>query len=500
MIGLVSFSIVTRYDTEERIRTKGEAVAASRIQGVGRGYIARKKIKEIWRLADEQFAREEERRLEREKEEEEMNKILSKARGQLKRKGEEEEGEAKKEKLFKDEDAAWVGMATHALNSSQLEVFLTFQKDCVLPKDENRRSLQVDCFSLLPLFFASLLSLFVCLPLLPLQIKPIARILRQPGVIPDPYCSTPAPPLVSSSAASPPSGWMSDDPNEGLIEVIIDDLKRIIKIRQDWTQKLQAQDSSKAMAMVECTLKWEDISQRNKRLSSSLAVEDEAAAFLQLSNLIPHRRYRLKIMVNSRYRPPPGATPTVASGATSAAGGVGQKKKGSGSSNKFVQVKDDPEEIRLSRAGYLTILTDPDPPVSPEFLPPDLIHYDHKTSAAPSTRAGGIPLQLQLTEKEQFALLLEDREVSVVDKLEKYKSHLLEAKRISMSTRGAGGAGSGATTALQKSVKNNSGSSWSKSSDGGDGVTERRVSCRLHWTIPYSNGNRVVEYQIQRLM
>ena len=113
--------------------------------GVGRGYITRKKIKEIWRLADEQFEREEVKRLEREKEIEEMNRILSrsKIRGTGGEGGEEGEGQGKKEKLFKDEDASWVEVSPHALNSSQLEIFIKFQKECMLPKDENRRSLQV---------------------------------------------------------------------------------------------------------------------------------------------------------------------------------------------------------------------------------------------------------------------------------------------------------------------------------------------------------------------
>jgi hypothetical protein len=116
--------------------------------GVGRGYIARKKIKEIWRLADEQFEREEVKRLEREKEAEEMNKILSKSKLRGKASGADGEEEDKKEKLFKDEDASWVEISTHGLNSSQLEIFLRFQKECMLPKDENRRSLQV-CLLLL---------------------------------------------------------------------------------------------------------------------------------------------------------------------------------------------------------------------------------------------------------------------------------------------------------------------------------------------------------------
>lgn len=279
--------------------------------------------------------------------------------------------------------------------------------------------------------------------------------------------------------------WRGEDPCEGLIEVIIDDLKRIIKIRQDWTKESSA-------GMMECSLKWEDVSQRNKRLSSSIpssGTEDEAVAFLQIGNLIPHRRYRLKLMVNSRYRPTPqSATPT----SLGPTGSDPKKKGGKGGKSKFIQVRDDPEEIRLSRAGYLSILTDPDLPLSPEFLQPDIIHYDRKVPLDTTSSTTHVS-QLQRTEEENIELLIEDCAVSVVDKLERYKD-LMAAKRT-------------ATTPLQRFTK---GKKTSKTKplddlsacppiDHRNGVTERCVSCRLHWTIPYSNGNKVREYQIQRL-
>jgi hypothetical protein len=258
---------------------------------------------------------------------------------------------------------------------------------------------------------------------------------------------------------------------------------------------------------MDCSLKWEDVSQRNKRLSSSslasgsMVEEDEAAAFLQIWNLIPHRRYRLKVMVNSRYRP----TPRSATTATAPGVGADPKKKGGkGGKSKFIQVRDDPEEIRLSRAGYLSILTDPDPPLQPEFLQPDIIHYDHKAplgkTSSSSSGPIAIPSQLQRTEEEQIELLLEDRGVSVVDKLERYKD-LMATKRTATGSlqKSAKGVGLGGKKSSSSSTRPLDDVSTSSPIDHRTGVTERRVSCRLNWTIPYSNGNRVVEYQIQRL-
>lgn len=135
----ITFSIVSRYDNEDRIRKKGEAIAVSRIQGFARGYIVRKKIKEIWRLADEQFEREEIKRIEKEKEIEEMNRIMLKSK--LKKTGEDDE--KNKIKLFTDEDATWVSIKESCFNSTNVEIFVMFQKGSTLPKDTNRRNLQV---------------------------------------------------------------------------------------------------------------------------------------------------------------------------------------------------------------------------------------------------------------------------------------------------------------------------------------------------------------------
>jgi hypothetical protein len=85
-----------------------------------------------------------------------MNKILAKSK--LKKTG-EDEGE--KKKLFTDEDATWVSVSTSSFNSTHIELLLSFQKHCLLPKDQNRRSLQV-CHPLLTTLCSSVsLSVFV---------------------------------------------------------------------------------------------------------------------------------------------------------------------------------------------------------------------------------------------------------------------------------------------------------------------------------------------------
>ena len=67
-----------------------------------------------------------------------MNRILMKSK--LKKTGEDE---VEKKKIFLDEDAQWVQVSTNIYNSTSVDIFVSFQKDCNIPKDENRRNLQV---------------------------------------------------------------------------------------------------------------------------------------------------------------------------------------------------------------------------------------------------------------------------------------------------------------------------------------------------------------------
>ena len=82
--------------------------------------------------------REEIKRKEKEKEIEEMNRII--LQSNLKKTGEDE---VEKKKIFVDEDAQWVNVSSNCFNSTSIEIHVSFQKDCNLPKDENKRSLQV---------------------------------------------------------------------------------------------------------------------------------------------------------------------------------------------------------------------------------------------------------------------------------------------------------------------------------------------------------------------
>jgi hypothetical protein len=423
-----------------------------------------------------------------------MNKILAKSK--LKKTG-EDEGE--KKKLFTDEDATWVSVSTSSFNSTHIELLLSFQKHCLLPKDQNRRSLQVChpllttlcssvslsvfvsvclsvslsvslCLSLslsvsvylsvslclsLSLSISLYLSVSLCLSLslsvslllylsllasVPLgQIKSIARLLQHPTVIPDPEETNYAP-LLSGEV-----------PQEGLVEIIIDDLKRILTIRQDWARE--------ACTLIDCTLRWEEIAERYKRISSG-GVDDEATVYLQLGSFTPHRNYRFKVMVNMRYRPPPNLT---------------TKSTQPKSISLFGRGQDDPNEIRLSRAGYVSLTTGPHFPHAPVFLPPDLIHFDHKVSLEKAP-FGTIPSHLPRTRDEEIENLVEEDGVSVVDKLERYKEMINDSKK----------------TGTRRTNRS------SQTSDSQNGSTERRVSCRLQWTVPYSNGNSVIEYQIQK--
>lgn len=66
-----------------------------------------------------------------------MNKIL------IKSKHKTPEDEIIKPKVPTDEDATWISVSPHFHNSSNVELFVSFQKNSILPKEENRRGLQV---------------------------------------------------------------------------------------------------------------------------------------------------------------------------------------------------------------------------------------------------------------------------------------------------------------------------------------------------------------------
>lgn len=99
--------------------------------------------------------------------------------------------------------------------------------------------------------------------------------------------------------------------------------------------------------------------------------------------------------------------------------------KSKSSNSRFILTRDNADEIRLSRAGYVTIITQPDPPLPPKFLDPDVIHYDHLVPVSDLTAFGTIPAQIPLTKEEEVEKLIKDTEISVVDKLEKYKDMML---------------------------------------------------------------------------
>jgi hypothetical protein len=329
--------------------------------GFCRGYITRKKIKEIWRLANEQFNREETRRIEREKEIEEMNRILAKSN--LKKTGEDE---VEKQKTFTDEDAHWVNVKVQCFNSCSVEMYLSFIKESNIPKDENKRSLQIKC---------------------------AARILEQPDIIPDPESTNYIP--------------LEDEPKEGLIEIVIDEMKRILTVRQNWASETNR-------PVLDCRIKWEDGGARHKRIATG-GIDDAASAYLQVDGLHSHRKYKFKVMVNSRFRPKPKSADNT--------------KK---SNSRFILTRDDPNEIRLSRAGYVVVHTQPDPPLIPVFLVPDVIHYDHKNPVPDSSPYGLTSFQPDPNE-EEIEDILDDAGLTVVDKLEKYKD-ILSSKRTKTGT------------------------------------------------------------------
>lgn len=206
-------------------------------------------------------------------------------------------------------------------------------------------------------------------------------------------------------------------------------------------------------------MKWEELTERWKRLSSSRSstgagttstgggatggIEDEdegSGVYLKIQNLIPYRQYKFKIMINQRYRPSLKSNTSTPTNTTTPA-----PRKPKKSIKLSRGIIDDSNEIKLSCIGYLSLITQPDIPLAPTFLVPDLIHYDHriplkKSSASGAGGAAGaaasndqIPKQIKLSIEKEIENLLDDQNISIVEKLEKYKE-MISSKRGHTST------------------------------------------------------------------
>jgi hypothetical protein len=156
----IAFSLVSKFVADERLRAKGEDIAASRIQGnnskrrhgnrstsnnftftsigLARGHSVRRKVAMIWKLANEQFDREEEKRKERQAEIDQLNRITAKAN--LKR---VDIDESSAEKLALDLDVEWASVHLKQVNSFSAHLRVSLAAGCQIPKDEFKRGLQV---------------------------------------------------------------------------------------------------------------------------------------------------------------------------------------------------------------------------------------------------------------------------------------------------------------------------------------------------------------------
>ena len=115
-------------------------------------------------------------------------------------------------------------------------------------------------------------------------------------------------------------------------------------------------------------------------------------------------------MVNSRYRPKDKDS---------------SKDKKSKSVSKKIIYQDNPDVVRLSRAGCVDILTSPCSPSSPCILSPDIIHFDHKSDKADRVKG----LRDKGDENDEHLIADDTAGMSVVDKLEHFKSKISSQKQ-----------------------------------------------------------------------
>ena len=145
-----------------------------------------------------------------------------------------------------------------------------------------------------------------------------------------------------------------------------------------------------------------------------------------MDGLQPNRKYDIIVMVNTRFCPKEKLAEPSA-----------KKTKNAG---KKRLPQDNPDVMRLSRAGCTSVVTAPSVPYSPHILAPDIMHYDHTSTPDKGGRLsdGNITKRTATHDQEEVVddSIEEGVGMSVVDRLEQFKKE--KSMKKSTKPRAAG--------------------------------------------------------------
>lgn len=100
----------------------------------------------------------------------------------------------------------------------------------------------------------------------------MSRILQQPEKIPDPNCSD-----------YHPINDASQEVKHGVVEITIDDVRRVLSLRQKWVE-------SNEETLVDSMIAWETEECRYRRVQLG-GVEDEASCTVTVSGIFDYNHY-----------------------------------------------------------------------------------------------------------------------------------------------------------------------------------------------------------------
>jgi hypothetical protein len=258
----ICYCVVVKFYSEKYFRDKGNHVAASRIQGLVRGVLVRKKVRAIWAEAEEESERQMTQRLSRSTTlEPGLHRGLSRA---FSRKASMLNEEAENKQRVPD-SVDWA--LTQVLTSPTLSsVTLTVQikKGSKHFPPLKRRQKSIRC---------------------------LARITKQPQQLPD----------IGNSVDTALSEL---EIKQGEIEVLLDDLQRL-NLKNTESYWVLGQDKTYSELFAVC--KWDDETDGENESNNSMA-----KCTVAIQGLLPYRRYRVCVLTNALFCPTPPNGPNKA--------------------------------------------------------------------------------------------------------------------------------------------------------------------------------------------
>ena len=266
-IGCLSSCLIMKYSAEEKNRTRGENVAASRIQGLLKGFVVRQKIKRIWEAANIRYEKEYELYQEKLLQE----KYLREAKEAEAREVRNQLDAEKRVKSLNKIGVDWAEAYIHNTDANKATIQINMRIGGKLPLNDYFRNKNVKC---------------------------TARMYESAERLRDIYCTE----YTKAVEAAPVNHSMSQ-PKIGKIEVLIDDKKATDEQAAYWKR-------CEMNTFLPTSLLWDSSTKLKKsKLINVFDTRDDgsdkdiAKCFLTIEGLDFNSCYNVTVLLNPHYNP-----------------------------------------------------------------------------------------------------------------------------------------------------------------------------------------------------